>query len=185
MEKILIVRSTSFQHMDGVMDAVGRMFPAAALTILTHAHGEAQARKYALGRNGEHAGNNNETRAEVRVAVYPHRGNFSLLRPPAGLGAEDFQAVVVPVGNDSGSGFTNVFLFTLRVRAGRCLMCNRLLKINEISSARVIAAAAAGLGYSVIAFAAAAAFGIAILAAGTVYSIIAGFGVKPGGRGKR
>jgi hypothetical protein len=178
MKTALVIRSSSFQHMDGVMDTLRRDFSDADVTILTHAHGAAQARKYA------HA------YGKVRVAVYPHRGNFSFFRPPGltgtadydscGLPAEPFDAVIIPVGNDSGSGFLNVFLFTLRVRANRRFMCNRLLQMKEFSGARIIASAAAGILYSIFAAAAAAAVGTAILAAGFVYSLIIKFGVNPG-----
>ena len=175
--------------MDGVMETLRRDFPDASITILTHAHGQAQARKYSL------------VHGEVRVAVYPHRGNFSFFRPPGELGADisgpcgldpdcsdglgpekteskPFDAVVVPVGNDSGSGFLNVFLFTLRVRAGRRFMCNRLLQMKEFSGARIIVSAVAGIFYSIAASAAAAVVGTAMLAAGVVYSLV----IKSGGR---
>ncbi|MBF0464362.1 MAG: hypothetical protein HQK88_08200 [Nitrospirae bacterium] len=103
--RVLIIRSSGFQHIDKVIVMVRQKFKSAEISILTHVHGKELAAKY----------------GDVNVLVYPYKGNFSVMRP---FKTVNYDAVVVPTGNVTGSGFLNVFMFALTIKAKERYICN-------------------------------------------------------------
>ncbi len=51
---------------------------------------------------------------------------------------EQFDAVVIPVTNLSGTGFFNVLLFSLTIPSKRRFVCNMVSDIWEVSASRII-----------------------------------------------
>ncbi|MCG6552233.1 MAG: hypothetical protein L7F77_07890 [Candidatus Magnetominusculus sp. LBB02] len=124
IKRILVIRCTNLQHLDKVFQRLRAEFPGAATALLTHRHGALQAADYT------------ET-----VIVYPYTENYGFYRGYKPLNDMNFDAVVVPVGNVSGSGFLNVFLFSLTIKTGQRLMCNLPLELKPISKVKIIAMA--------------------------------------------
>ncbi|MBF0317743.1 MAG: hypothetical protein HQL04_06165 [Nitrospirae bacterium] len=118
MKRILIIRSTGFQHLDRILGRLKGKYPQGEICLLTHQHGKPLAEKYADIHH---------------VYVYPHTGAFSLLRVPDALKRETFDVVIVPVGNITGSGFLNVLLLSFRIRADSRLVCNISLGFKPLT----------------------------------------------------
>lgn len=121
MKNILVIRCTNLQHLDKVFSKLRAEFPDAKTALLTHRHGALQAADYT------------ET-----VIVYPYTENYGFLRRLKPLNDMNFDAIVVPVGNVSGSGFLNVFLFTLTIKAASRFMCNLPLELKSLSRLKII-----------------------------------------------
>ncbi|MBF0343203.1 MAG: hypothetical protein HQL06_03140 [Nitrospirae bacterium] len=124
MTKILIIRSTSFQLLDRVLARLKAMYPQSEISLLTHQHGKLAAEKYTDVNH---------------VYVYPYTDAFSLFRLPNELEQQRFDVVIVPVGNITGSGFLNVFLFSLRLKTEKRLLCNIALDFTPLSSLKITA----------------------------------------------
>ncbi|MBF0486718.1 MAG: hypothetical protein HQK98_01025 [Nitrospirae bacterium] len=122
MRNILVIRCTNLQHLDKVFKRLRAEFPDAKTTLLTHRHGAAQAASY--------------TEA---VVVYPYTKNYGFFRGMKSLSEMNFDAVVIPVGNISGSGFLNVFLFTLTIKAALRFTCNSALELKPLPKRKIIA----------------------------------------------
>lgn len=123
MQRVLIIRSVSFQQLDKNIVGIATAFPSADFHLLTHSHGVRRARKY-----GELSG----------IVDYENPGNFSPFRFPAALEGERFDAVVVPVTNLSGAGFLNVFLLAARVRARRVYCCNLVSELRPLPRVKLL-----------------------------------------------
>ncbi|MBF0456974.1 MAG: hypothetical protein HQK99_03665 [Nitrospirae bacterium] len=120
-KNILVIRCTDLQHLDKVFKKLRAEFPDAKLSLLTHRHGAAAAAAYT------------ET-----VIVYPYTQSYGFFRDMKTLNDMNFDTVVIPVGNVSGSGFLNVFLFTLTIKTGTRLMCNLPLELKPLSKSKII-----------------------------------------------
>ncbi|MEO5358096.1 MAG: hypothetical protein H7844_12475 [Nitrospirae bacterium YQR-1] len=123
--RVLIIRSCGFQHIDKVIGKVRKKFKTAEISILTHAHGKEMAEKY----------------GGVKVLVYPYKGNFSVMRP---FKTGDYDAVIVPTGNITGSGFLNVFMFALTIGATERYICNLNTDFKSLTTLRVLMTALKG-----------------------------------------
>ncbi|QWR78170.1 hypothetical protein [Candidatus Magnetomonas plexicatena] len=123
--RVLIIRSSGFQHIDKVLPMVRRKFKGAEISILTHIHGKELAEKY----------------GDVNVLVYPYKGNFSVMRP---FKTVHYEAVIVPTGNVTGSGFMNVFMFALTVKAKERYICNIKTDFKSLTTLQVFLTAIKG-----------------------------------------
>ncbi|MEO5359109.1 MAG: hypothetical protein H7843_01535 [Nitrospirota bacterium] len=121
IKNILVIRCTNLQHLDKVFSKLRTEFPGAKTALLTHRHGALQAADYT-----------------DTVIVYPYTENYGYLRRVKSLNDMNFDAIVVPVGNVSGSGFLNVFLFTLTIKARSRFMCNLPLELKPMSRVKII-----------------------------------------------
>ncbi|MBF0519827.1 MAG: hypothetical protein HQK92_08900 [Nitrospirae bacterium] len=123
--RVLIIRSSGFQHIDKVIVRVRQKFKGAEISILTHVHGKELAEKY----------------GDVNVLVYPYKGNFSVMRP---FKAVNYEAVIVPTWNVTGSGFMNVFMFALTIKAKERYICNIKTDFKSLTTWRVFRTAIKG-----------------------------------------
>ncbi|MBF0606458.1 MAG: hypothetical protein SFH39_06780 [Candidatus Magnetobacterium sp. LHC-1] len=140
MKRVLIIRSTGFQHLDRILGKLKDKYPQGEICLLTHRHGKPLAEKY----------------ADIsHVYVYPHTGAFSFLRAPyepkPELKNRAFDVVIVPVGNVTGAGFLNVFLFSFRLRAERRLICNISLEFKPLTRPALTVSLLKGLVFTAIA----------------------------------
>lgn len=102
-ETILIIRSVSFQHLDGVLSQVKAKWPDSQVSLLTHSHGREAAGK---------------TQGIDRVLVYPVKGDFSFRHAGRILvEGRRFDHLVIPFSNCSGAGFENVLAMAFRIPA--------------------------------------------------------------------
>ncbi|MBF0337685.1 MAG: hypothetical protein HQL05_07605 [Nitrospirae bacterium] len=140
MKRVLIIRSTGFQHLDRILGKLKDKYPQGEICLLTHQHGKPLAEKYAEISN---------------VYVYPHTGAFSFLRAPyeptSELKSRAFDVVIVPVGNVTGAGFLNVFLFSFRLRAETRLMCNISLEFKPLTRLALTVSLLKGIAFTAVA----------------------------------
>ncbi|MBF0536986.1 MAG: hypothetical protein HQL03_01900 [Nitrospirae bacterium] len=136
MKKVLIIRSTGFQHLDRILSKLREAYPQGEICLLTHQHGKPLAQKYADINH---------------VYVYPYTGAFSFLRVPKELKGQHFDAVIVPVGNITGAGFLNVLLFSFRVRTDSRLICNISLDLIPLTRLALTASLLRSSVYTAIA----------------------------------
>ena len=155
MKNILVIRCTNLQHLDKVFEKLRCDFPGAKTALLTHRHGALAAGAYT-----------------DTVAVYPYTENYGYLRPMKSLNAMNFDAVIVPVGNISGSGFLNVFLFTLTIKAASRFTCNTALELKPLSKAKIIGLLLRNTLYAAAAGALTIAAGAVLLAGWPVFTIL-------------
>lgn len=123
MKQILIIRSVSFQLLDNYLPAILEEFPGCHIDLLTHEHGHYQALKY---------------KAIRKVYSYPGSKSFSLLCKTTGVGGGDYDAVIIPVANISGSGFCNVLLFSLRVRVKKRYVYSLSRQFTSFTTSRIL-----------------------------------------------
>ncbi|MBI5187389.1 MAG: hypothetical protein HZA01_16910 [Nitrospinae bacterium] len=106
---ILIIRSTSIQHLALVIRRVSSLYPGARIDVLAHPH-SVESVKQMSGVNS--------------IITYPSASDFS----PFAIGdfpRNSYPLVVVPVSNMSGAGYENVLLLALRFRKRQIVMCNK------------------------------------------------------------
>ena len=105
--EILIIRSTSNQHLALVVRRLKEEYPQGNMDILTHAH--------SVESIGELDG--------VRdILSYPPSQYFTPFLLP--VLKKNYSLVVVPVSNLTGSGYENVLLLALRLKKEKILLCN-------------------------------------------------------------
>ncbi|KJU85603.1 conserved hypothetical protein, membrane [Candidatus Magnetobacterium bavaricum] len=136
MKRVLIIRSTGFQHLDRILGRLRDKYPQSEICLLTHQHGKPLAEKYA---------------DIAHVYVYPHTGAFSFLRVPDELKRHGFDVVIVPVGNITGAGFLNVLLFSFRIGADSRLLCNISLDFKPLTRLTLTASLLRSSVYTAIA----------------------------------
>ncbi|MBF0515909.1 MAG: hypothetical protein HQK97_02155 [Nitrospirae bacterium] len=163
IKHILVIRCTNLQHLDKVFSKLRAEFPGAAITLLTHRHGAAAAADYTDS-----------------VVVYPYTENYGFFRSLKSLDSMNFDAIVVPVGNVSGSGFLNVFLFTLTIKAGARFMCNLPLELIPLSRLNIISLMLRNTVYTAASGVMAAAAGAVLLIGWPVFTLL-----TKGGRGRK
>jgi len=123
--KILVIRSVSFQQLDKNIKEIVKQFPGHEIHLLTHSHGITGAKSYTSIAN---------------IIDYGSRKNFSMFHIPTELknfkkeSNDLYEAVVVPVTNLSGAGFLNVFLMSLRIPSRSIWGCNLVSKLWKIQA---------------------------------------------------
>lgn len=148
MKELLIIRSASFQQLDLNLPEIRKRFPNYTISILTHEHGVKLAEKYEDIK---------------KIYVYPYKDGFSIKRKMKKFCNKTFDAIIVPVTNISGTGFSNVFLFTLSIKAKRKYQCNVISEIKEYTNIEIIYKELIRLVYKVIAGICTIVFGIGII----------------------
>ncbi len=133
IKKVLVIRSVSFQQLDKNLPRIMKRFPGSEFYLLTHTHGTNRAKKYA-GLAG--------------IIDYSSRKNFTFSHLPRECREAGFDAVVVPVTNQTGAGFLNVFLMALRVGAGEYYCCNMVSEIWKVPRWKTIGRFLGGIFYS-------------------------------------
>jgi len=119
----LIIRSASIQQLDLNLPAVKNRFGGSMLSLLTHSHCVKAAEKY----------------PDIdRVYVYKHKSGFRFWQKAAGVTNRSFEATVVQTANASGSGYLNVLLFALTVRAKKIYICGPASEITEIKKSTIV-----------------------------------------------
>lgn len=104
---ILIIRSTSNQHLALVVRRLKEEYPQATMDVLTHTH--------SVESIGELDG--------IRdIVSYPPSQYFTPFLLPALK--KKYPVVVVPVSNLTGSGYENVLLLALRLKKEKIFLCN-------------------------------------------------------------
>lgn len=106
---ILIIRSTSIQHLALVIRRVSSLYPGARIDVLAHSHSVESVKQM----NGVSS-----------IIAYPSTRDFS----PFIIGClplNNYHLVVVPVSNISGAGYENVLLLALRFRKKQVVLCNK------------------------------------------------------------
>ena len=124
MKELLIIRSVSFQQLDLNLEKIMEQFPGYRISLLTHEHGVKLAEKY--------------DKIE-EIHVYDYKAGFGWSRKAGSLKGKRFAAVVIPVTNISGAGFSNVLLFSLTVKTERRYLCNVVSEIRELSVPGILA----------------------------------------------
>jgi hypothetical protein len=122
-EKVLIIRSVSFQQLDKSLPVILKQFNNSEFYILTHSHGIENCKKY----NGI-----------KEVIKYPSKKNFSAFKTGK-LNQEKFDNVVYLVSNVKGNGFLNVSLLAHRLAAESVYECNinsNIKKVSKLNTAK-------------------------------------------------
>lgn len=122
MKKLLIIRSVSFQQLDTNLKTIKEEFPKHEIHLLTHEHGEKLAKKY---------------KDIKKIWIYPYKQGFGYNKRCKELKKERFDDLIVPCTNLSGTGFMNVFLFSLTIPAKR-YWCNMISEIKPFYSINII-----------------------------------------------
>lgn len=117
MNKILIIRSVSLQQLDAMLPVVKSKFSNCEIYILAHEHGAKLAEKYEDIK---------------RVIVYPYKSGFTKSQPADFGDIEEFDNVIVPVGNITGAGFYNVRKFALSVPNKKLWQCNMVNEFKQL-----------------------------------------------------
>ncbi|NLK98774.1 hypothetical protein [Defluviitalea saccharophila] len=123
MKKLLIIRSVSFQQLDNNLKAIKDKFPEHEIHLLTHEHGRKLAEKY---------------KGIKQIWIYPYKEGFGYSRKCQELENEHFDVVIVPCTNLSGTGFINVFLFSLSIHVKERYKCNLISEIKAFSKVQVM-----------------------------------------------
>jgi len=123
VKKLLIIRSVSFQQLDHNLKAIKDKFPEHEIHLLTHEHGKKLAEKY---------------KDIKQIWIYPYKEGFGYTRKCLDLKDEYFDVVIVPCTNLSGTGFINVFLFSLSIHAKERYKCNLISEIKAFSKVQVM-----------------------------------------------
>lgn len=121
-EKVLIIRSVSFQQLDKNIMEIQKQFPNCEFELLTHSHGVKRSRRY----------------PEIsRIIDYESKKNFSGYHCPLELKKADYKAVVVPVTNIQGVGFLNVLFLATRIQAKKIYICNLVSEIWQLRLGKI------------------------------------------------
>lgn len=119
---ILIIRSTSNQHLALALRRLRREYPQGNMDVLTHAH--------CVESIGELDG--------VRdILPYPPSQYFTPFLLP--VLKKKYPVVVVPVSNLTGSGYENVLLLALRLKKEKILLCNLGGELIPLSTQTILA----------------------------------------------
>jgi hypothetical protein len=132
---MLIIRSAGFQQIDQNLPRLQERFPECQVTLLTHSHGVQMAEKYSTLHS---------------VCEYPYKQGFHYRRRVTAFRQREFDTVIIPVSNLSGSGFFNVLLFSLTIPAKRRYVCNMVSEIREISSLQVLGMGARHVMFTIL-----------------------------------
>lgn len=122
MARLLIIRSVGLQQLDKTLPAVRAAYPNHEIHVLTHAHAAEAVRSY---QDVDH------------THIYPYREGFSMFRPFREGGPWD--VVIVPVGNLTGAGFFNVFLFAARFKSKTFAWVNLVESIQPFQKLGLLA----------------------------------------------
>lgn len=122
--EILIIRSTSNQHLALVVRRLLEKHPLGNIDILTHSH---SAKSIAEMKN-------------IRdIFSYPPSPYFSPFLIPSL--SPKYHMVVVPVSNLTGSGYENVLLLALRIKKEKIFLCNLSGEFIPLPAKKIIARA--------------------------------------------
>lgn len=124
MRKVLIIRSVSLQQLDLIIGKIADNLKADTIHLLTPPHNHSHCEKY---------------KDISKIIDYPEKTSFSCLTLPDELKKEEYDAVVVPVSNIKGSGFLNVMLLAMRVKAKEIYTCNLATDIKKLSRTGIVA----------------------------------------------
>jgi len=122
---ILIIRSTSIQHLALAVHQAQSKYASAKIDCLTHPHSLDSVREM-QGINAIHP--------------YPSTRNFSPFTAPASCRG-NYALVIVPVSNMTGAGFENVLLLALRFQKRRIVLCDLRGGLIPISRGKILARA--------------------------------------------
>lgn len=137
-EKVLIIRSVSFQQLDQNLAAIVKEFPSESfeLHLLTHGHGMERAHTY---------------QALSTIFDYERRGNFTFFYLPSALKKQTYDTVIVPVTNKTGLGFLNVLALAYRIRSKRIIICNMVSEFRQVSRPGILLRGIKALLFSLLA----------------------------------
>jgi hypothetical protein len=121
-KRLLIIRSASFQQLDSNLPEIRKNWPDHQIILLTHEHSVRLAEKY---------------RDISEIWIYPHRDGFDYFKPCDGLIKEKIDTALVLVTNQTGAGFNNVQLFTLKLQAKHRVICNMHSEFREITESEI------------------------------------------------
>jgi len=121
-KNILIIRSTSNQHLALVVRRLKEEYPQGNMDVLTHAH------------SAESIGELDGIRD---ILSYPPSQYFTPFLLPAPK--KNYPVVVVPVANLTGSGYENVLLLALRLKKEKILLCNLGGNLVPLSTQTILA----------------------------------------------
>ncbi|MZP29443.1 hypothetical protein GTO91_06960 [Heliobacterium undosum] len=116
----LLIRSVPFQQLDKIVPALVRQYPGMKLAVLTHSHGREMAASY---------------REVDEVLIYPEVGSFDQAKVPEAVRSRQWDMVVTPVANVSGSGFYNVLRFGLAIPARQHAQVNLPGHFSQLTAA--------------------------------------------------
>lgn len=136
MKELLIIRSASFQQLDLNLPEIKKKFTNYKISILTHEHGVKLAEKY---------------EDIEQIYIYDYKDGFSIKRKVKKFQNKVFDALIVPVTNVSGAGFSNVFLFSLSIKAKKKYQCNVISEIKEYTNKNIIIGECRRFIYKIIA----------------------------------
>lgn len=136
MKELLIIRSASFQQLDLNLPEIKKKFPNYKISILTHEHGVKLAEKY---------------EDIEQIYIYDYKDGFSIRRKVKKFQNKVFDVLIVPVTNVSGAGFSNVFLFSLSIKAKKKYQCNVISEIKEYTNKNIIIGECRRFIYKIIA----------------------------------
>jgi hypothetical protein len=122
MKRLLIIRSASMQQLDKNLKTIIKKFPDYEYHMLTHEHSVKLVEKYDVIK---------------KIIVYPYKESFSIKRKVPELKKETYDVVIIPVTNLTGSGFFNVFQFSLSLKAKKRVVCNLVSDLWDITPGRI------------------------------------------------
>lgn len=138
MKRLLIIRSVSLQQLDSNIIEIKKKFPEYHISLLAHEHGAKLAEKYDDIDD---------------IVVYPFNCSFSWHNQARFDDLEEFDDLVVPVGNISGAGFFNVMFFSLFIPTKRRWLCNLVSDIKPLSTFAIVMLGIRNFVFSVVSIA--------------------------------
>lgn len=122
MKNILIIRSVSFQQLDLNLPAIKEKYFPCSISLLTHEHGVKLAEKY----------------SDIdKIYTYPYKEGFNIRNTVSELKNIEFDVVIVPVTNITGSGFFNVLKFSKSIKCKERVMCNVVSEIKSFTMSNI------------------------------------------------
>ncbi len=124
MKKGLIIRCVSFQILDKVIHTINENFKDnTELHLLTHSHSVSRAKKYEVFK---------------RILPYKRKGNFSYFHIPEEVKKTSYNYLFIPLSNNKGYGFANVFLVSLKIKVERIFFVLPDGKIISIKKSKLL-----------------------------------------------
>lgn len=122
MKNILIIRSVSFQQLDLNLPAIKEKYSPCSISLLTHEHGVKLAEKY----------------SDIdKIYTYPYKEGFNIRNTVSELENTEFDVVIVPVTNITGSGFFNVLKFSKSIKCKERVICNVVSEIKSFTMSNI------------------------------------------------
>jgi hypothetical protein len=116
IKKLLIIKAVSMQQLDGNLQKIEEMYPDCLIDVLTHQHSVDMVKCYPTVNE---------------VIPYNYNRGFSIFRRVKDI--EEYDYVIITVGNYTAKGFKNVLLFATTIKASEYWICNVTSDLSRFS----------------------------------------------------